>query len=211
MITLAVLGLLFAIGAETVVGTGRRVTMGYYASGTEGPTTSIAYHKQSSTSLASPRIPSPVPGISANRWEVFARKMRVASWDTVGHQQALGAFALKGPAMVSVGLATNAKKTSGGWVVAWKDGRSAEGFLANRGLQYRAFAAFCVRLCNEARVRFAPLVGIQTPYGVATVSGVVALLYTVGPAGARAWLTKPATRIRFPHTTEAFRRGNGVF
>jgi hypothetical protein len=208
LISLVLLGVLCAVGAETVIGSRRRVVMGYYSSGTEGPP--IAYHKQS-TVAAPVRIPSPLPGVSARNWEAFARRMRIATWDAVGHQQALGAFALKGPALVSVGLAVGAKKTKDGWAVVWKAGQSAAGFLSSKSLQYRAFALFCTRLCNEARVRFAPLLGVQTPYGPATVSGVVALLYTVGPAGARAWLTKPETRGRFPHTTAAFRRGNGVF
>lgn len=206
MITLALFGLLLAVGAETVVGTGRRVAMGYYAAGAEGPKQTIAYHKQSSK----PRISSPIAGLAASKWEVFARRMKVAAWDAVGHQGALGAFALKGPALLSVGLVSGVKKTREGWAFNWK-GESKDAFLGNRSLQYRSFATFCARLCNEARVRFAPLVGIQTPYGPATTSGVVALLYTVGPMGARAWLTKPETRGRFPHTTAAFRRGNGVF
>lgn len=44
-----------------------------------------------------------------------------------------------------------------------------------------------------------------------TLSGMIGVAHAAGLEGAAGWLTKPGDRRRFPHTTAAFWRSNGVF
>jgi hypothetical protein len=44
-----------------------------------------------------------------------------------------------------------------------------------------------------------------------TLSGVMGVIQAAGLEGACEWLERPADRTRFPHTTAAFKRTNGVF
>ncbi len=49
-----------------------------------------------------------------------------------------------------------------------------------------------------------------TPIEV-TLSGVLGVIQAAGLEGAAGWLENPGDRTRFPHTTAAFLRTNGVF
>lgn len=64
------------------------------------------------------------------------------------------------------------------------------------------------RLLNDFTGESVDVNGEKVPV---TRSGVLALLKTAGPTGAKGWLTEESQRKSFPHTTEIFIRGNGRF
>lgn len=204
MITLLLLFSVLAVGAEPR-GPRRGGSMGYYAGGVgPGPdVVRIAYRKQP--------LASPVADVPDSRWTEWARAMRVAAWDAVGDKGALGAFQLRAPALLAVGLVAKVVKEGAAWCVTWKAGRSEKDYLANKGLQYRALSALAVRNAAEARRSFAWALGTPTPWGPVTLSGLLAVLCVAGRKGLAGWLKRPDERVRFPNTTAAFRRGNGVF
>jgi hypothetical protein len=51
----------------------------------------------------------------------------------------------------------------------------------------------------------------ETRVDAVTLSGVLGVIQAAGLEGAVQWLERPADRTRFPHTTQAFLRCNGVF
>lgn len=55
-----------------------------------------------------------------------------------------------------------------------------------------------------------PASGMAQPIEV-TLSGVMGVIQAAGIEGAAGWLEDPEDRRRFPHTTQAFLRTNGVF
>lgn len=204
MLSLLLLGVLFAAGAEVERRrVGARVSVGYYAAGAaDAP---VAYRKQPA------RLVSPLPGVSWFRWATFVKSMRVALFGAVGPGDALGAFQMRPPALFAVGLLEEAKRVGRDWAVRWKTGRDRDVFLADKGLQYRAFMALNVANLEHVKKRLPGLVGRETPYGVASLSGVLAVLAVAGRKGGAAWFKRPEEGVRFPHTVAAFKRGNGVF
>lgn len=65
-------------------------------------------------------------------------------------------------------------------------------------------------LVQENLHRVIRLPGSPEPHTV-TLSGVLGVVQAAGLEGASDWLDKPKDRERFPHTTAAFARTNGVF
>lgn len=207
MISLLILGALFAVGAEVERKVrGARISVGYYASGADA---GVAYHKQ-----LAPRpkvLVSPLPGVSWSLWSRFVKAMRTAAWNAVGPGGALGGFALRAPALYAVGLLDETKRQGTGWAKRWKAGRSESGFLASKSLQYRAFMALCVANAAYVAKKHGKLLGRETQYGPVTLSGVLAVLAVAGRKGAAGWFKRPEERERYPLTTAAFQCGNGVF
>lgn len=205
--TLLILSAFLAAGAE--LDRKRGSSMGYYSTGADAVAIRplIAYRKQYVPVFSV----SPIEGVSAAKWTAFAKAMRVSAWSAIADNGALGAFKLSYPALAALGLVSNARREGGKWVATWAVGRSEATFLADRGLQYRAFSALAVRNVQLARVSFAPFIGAPTPHGDISLSGLLAILMVAGRKGLAGWLKKPVDRVRFPNTTEAFKRGNGAF
>lgn len=65
-------------------------------------------------------------------------------------------------------------------------------------------------LADDHLHRLIALPGNDDPHTV-TLSGVLGVIQAAGLEGAVSWLENPADRKRYPHTTQAFVRSNGVF
>lgn len=181
---------------------------------------SIAYPKQLAT-VGSVRVtrvvvkPSPVEGVSASRFARYMERLANSPDDAHGDGWRVGAYGLRAPALVDAGVGENLRredfKGRKAWVCDFVEPFTLAGLLASRRVQDEVLCSLTVGHVADARQRCGRFLGQKTPYGVVTLSGVLALYVRGGPKGAVGWLSREGERDKFPHTTTAFKRCNGVF
>jgi hypothetical protein len=126
-------------------------------------------------------VASPLPGVPFLPWIRFATVMK-----NVGSPKYLGIWRLD-PRRLDI---------------------APEDFPDDPREQYRLFAS-CVRAMYE-QIRASKLMRWLGKEGT-TMSGLIALVKQAGIKGAASWLAHKDERSRFPNTTDAYRRANGIF
>ena len=89
--------------------------------------------------------------------------------------------------------------------------RSREGFLSDLKLQYEAFVKATVADRAAVLSRHRDAIGHTLANKTATLSGLLAAARQAGLRGLAAWLASEADRAKFPRTTAAYLRANGLY
>jgi hypothetical protein len=160
-------------------------------------------------------LKSPIPGVTSARWLTYAKRMREGKLTDLTDTWQVGAWRLRAPQLAALGLVRNVRRgvfiSRMVWLADWVDPIDPEAFFKAPKRQYAAFAAASAQDAAFVRKTFARYLGTSTPWGPVTLSGILGLSLRAGRKGAAGWLAKPHDRIKFPGTTAAFRRANGVF
>ena len=160
--------------------------------------------------------PSPLPQVTDEAWNTYARRARVARPSTHSEWNRFGMYAMTARMLSDIGLMVEAHKGDfqgrrAVWIGTWADGMSAASFLASPQAQHDALAAL-VRL--HARViegRHASTIGTTLEGQMVTLSGLLAVAQKAGLGGLAKWLADANDRAGFPETTAAYTRLNGIF
>jgi len=144
---------------------------------------------------------SPIEGIGTEEWGAFVGKIsrELPTFTSARH---VGQFRQRMDRLADLGIDPSEVATSPDAQRAALDADMAD---AHHHAQASGMLA---AHCGAA-------VEVPTPQGPArvqvTTSGVLGVIQAAGLEGAAEWLDRPADRKRFPHTTQAFLRTNGVF
>jgi hypothetical protein len=159
--------------------------------------------------------PSPLTGVADVPWTVYVRRARVARPSGISPDNRYGCYALSARELADAGWMLDAhKEPCGGrlcWTGTWGEGRSEEAFLADPSEQYEALAALSRLHARLVTARHPDLLGTKIEGQAATLSGLLAVARRAGLGGLRGWATDAAQRKRFPETTAAYARLNGIF
>lgn len=160
-----------------------------------------------------PDVHSPIPEASDATW---TRYMEVIAGGTASNAVSpggdLGLFGLSLPRLADLGYVTHVRRDAAGkWAADWVAPLTQENFLGDVKVQYEAFvkATLADRKAIVARHREA--VGRTLAKKVVTLSGLLAAVHQAGLGGLGKWLASGADRVRFPRSTNAFLKGNGIF
>jgi hypothetical protein len=144
---------------------------------------------------------SPIEGIGTEEWGAFVGKI-ARELPTFTSARHVGQFRQRMDRLADLGIDPSEVATSPDAQRAALDADMAD---AHHHAQASGMLA---AHCGAA-------VEVPTPQGPArvqvTTSGVLGVIQAAGLEGAAQWLDRPADRKRFPHTTQAFLRTNGVF
>ena len=158
---------------------------------------------------------SPLAGVPDEAWTLYVKRSRVARPSAVSADNRLGCFALTARELADVGWLTGARKARLNdrlcWVGEWAEGRGAESFLADDAEQYEALTALTQLHARALEQRFEDLLEREVEGQPATRSGLLGVARRAGLGGLRGWCEDPAQRKRFPETTAAYARLNGIF
>lgn len=140
---------------------------------------------------------SPIPGLPPAQWQAFASRIarEAPTFDGPRH---VGAFRARKDRLVELGI----------------DPRYLAG---DPDLQLHALGSEMADAFHHAKRSGMLREHVKRPLEIhgamhsISVSGVMAVIQAAGLEGAADWLDSPEDRERFPHTTAAFVRANGVF
>jgi hypothetical protein len=158
-------------------------------------------------------LKSPVPEASAAAWTRFVELMagNNAS-NTVSPNGELGLFQFSIRRLADLGYVTNPRKdASGKWIAEWVPPLSRDGFLSDLKLQYKAFVKATVADRAAILARHRDAIGRTLASKTATLSGLLGAARQAGLRGLAAWLASNADRTKFPRTTAAYLRSNGLY
>lgn len=144
-------------------------------------------------------VPSPIPGVDGAAWSKFAAQL-VRESPAFNSQRNVGRYRHRKDRLAEVGFDPDS-------IVNSSDAQDAA-FNADLADAYRHLVASG----TLGKVIGRPI-AIPDVEGTvaATLSGVLGLASVAGLEGAMEWLQKKGDRKKFPHTTLAFMRTNGVF
>ncbi len=144
---------------------------------------------------------SPIEGVGTEEWGAFVGKIsrELPTFTSARH---VGQFRQRMDRLADLGLDPSQVATSPDAQRAALDADMADAH------HHAAASGMLAHHCGAA-------VEIPIPGGAkrvqVTLSGVLGVIQAAGLEGAAEWLERPADRKRFPHTTQAFLRTNGVF
>ena len=144
----------------------------------------------------------PIDGVDARKWEEFAARV-AREQPTFSSPRHVGQFRQRRDRLAELGIdpASVGGSPQAQFDAFARDMGDAHHHAQESGLvaEYRGVT---VEIPNQD--------GQRVPIEV-TLSGVLGVIQAAGLEGAAEWLEKPADRVRFPQTTAAFCRTNGVF
>lgn len=146
---------------------------------------------------------SPIDGIGTEEWSEFVTRVarEQPTFMTAHH---VGQFRQRRDRLAELGIDPSQIARSPDAQVAALDAdmRDAYGHADESGLiaEYRGVS---IEIPTPDPSRPAPI--------EVTLSGVLGVIQAAGLEGAAGWFESPSDRVRFPHTTRAFMRTNGVF
>jgi len=159
--------------------------------------------------------PSPLPGVGDAAWTAYVRRSRVARPSAVSPDNRCGAYALSARELADAGWMLDARKEQVGgrlcWTGTWAPDRAEEAFLADPAEQLDALTALTRLHARVVEGRHADVLGRELEGQAATLSGLLGVCRRAGLGGLRGWVEDPAQRKRFPETTAAYARLNGIF
>lgn len=171
---------------------------------------------------------SPFPGVSDDAWAYFVERMAVGDTKTISPQFKLGRFGYSMRRLCDLGLCCNPRQTKYQgrtvWVAEWMPGLSQSVFLSSPDLQYQTFlqdmtdGAAYLLASYYAPAGGADVIGAPGHDGKpVTLSGLLAVAKLASPTGLAQWLIDAVDedgvheRKKFPATTDAYLRTNGIF
>jgi len=147
-------------------------------------------------------LPSPIDGVTAEKWTKFVRVMLTAPIGSVSPSNALGAFQMTTRRLQDLGVLKDIKRTkskkSGRTIWACttrEDHDRAKKFLNSLSLQFKVFTRSILDYTEK-------LSHGKIPEGC-TLSGALAVANRAGIAG--------ISGERFPETQRAYENANGIF
>jgi hypothetical protein len=159
--------------------------------------------------------PSPLRDVDNTDWTAYVQRSRTARPSAVAPDGRLGCYALATRELADAGWMLDARKQQVDgrqrWTGAWADGRSETAFLADPAEQYEALAAVSKLHARVVSGHHDDLLGQEIEGQHATLSGLLGVVRRAGLGGLRGWATDAAQRKRFPETTAAYARLNGIF
>ena len=169
---------------------------------------------------SSDSLKSPIRGVDNGQWTSFARALSRTKSDLTPSNH-IGIFSLAFARLAKMGKATNLRKMT---VEPTKDGGKArqvwtadliapltvEGLLKSPSQQYALFVE-SMRGYLPDLTKLASWTGKKAEGQEITRSGILALLHKGGFDGARAWLSNPSERSKYPNTTAAFSAATEIF
>lgn len=161
--------------------------------------------------------PSPFPSVPTPAWSKFVHMLRGSNPRAISPSYHLGLFAFSMPRLVDLGLATNPHKVEhdgkqvwdADWIPALQPG--PDKFLASPALQYDTFVKAVVADLHAIKAKFPTAVGSELEGVKVTPSGLLAVTKQAGLKGLETWLADPKVRKQYAHTTESFKKINGIF
>jgi len=154
----------------------------------------------------------PIPEANGFGWRRFYKAMAVAAPRFVAPSGHWGAFAFTAKRLQDLGMVKNVRlvpyQGRQVWGLDWVKPPTGQQFLDDPRLQFQAF----VRSCQDYRAHYARLRQERPMMFDAdglTLSGWMALCHVAGLSGALRWISSPQDR--FPRTTAAVRKANGIF
>jgi hypothetical protein len=148
-----------------------------------------------------PTEASPIAGISPDAWSHF-RDLLVREPTSFDSPRHVGQYRQRRERLAELGFDPNSILGSADVQRAALDADLADA--------YRHAADEESRLVQDNVNHEITLPADATPHMV-TLSGVLGVIQAAGLEGAVGWFEEPADRSRYPHTTQAFLRCNGVF
>lgn len=150
------------------------------------------------------RLASPIVGVDGARWGAFVDRVEREA-PTFANDKHVGMFRQRRERIRSLGLDPNivASSTDAQLEALEKEMAYALHHLRESGMDSHVGEVFLIPA--------APGDSSPPRKVTATLSGLLGLVQAAGLEGACEWLERPRDRQRFPHTTAAFIRTNGVF
>src|SRR4029077_21246056 len=133
--------------------------------------------------------------------------------DIISPRGNLGIFQMSLPRLADLGLVTNLHKdrATGKYSADWVAPLTREKFLGDPKLQYDTFVRSTVADRKAILARHGDKIGKVIARKVATLSGLLTVARQAGLSGLAVWLASGANKVKFPKTSSAYLRGNGVF
>ena len=156
---------------------------------------------------------SQIPEASDASWTRFVELMAGNNaFATVSSRGDLGLFQMSPRRLADLGYVTNPRKDARGtWTGDWVAPYSREKYLSDGKLQYESFVK-ATRADREAILaHHRDAIGRALAGKVATLSGLLGATRQAGLRGLATWLAAAADRVKFPQTTGAYLRANGMF
>jgi len=151
---------------------------------------------------------SPLDAVTLGAWEKFVAEMAKSGKAEKGRKGKMGAFQMDARRLADVGAMKKAWKTpEGSWTGEWSAGLTETAFLGSMPLQYAVF----VRSMRAAAPKVSPLVGREVEGKKASLSGLLGVSHVAGERGVLSFVEDADVRRKFPATSEAFKRTNGIF
>lgn len=168
---------------------------------------SATYIRLADAAFAPSAIPSPLDGVSSEKWTAFVRAMLTAPLSAVSASNALGLFEMMPRRLGDLGLVTGLARTRSPrskrtiWTGRFVAPLTSDHFLKSPEVQYRVFEQsivdYATRIADGEIEKDAEM----------TLSGALAILHRCGPRGLQTW----AKGERFPATVRAYERAAGIF
>lgn len=160
-------------------------------------------------------FPSPFPSVPSPAWSAFVRALRGPDPQAVTPANHLGLFGFSMPKLVDLGLATNPHKVKRDGRTIWEADfippTTLESFLSSPAQQYATFVKAAQHDLSAILQGAPEAVGTEIDGKPATPSGLLAVVHQAGLANLKTWIADAETRKKYPHTTAAFHRLNGIF
>ena len=159
--------------------------------------------------------PSLFKNVADTEWTSYVRRSRIARPSAVAPDGRLGCYALSPRELADAGWMLDAHKAQRdgrlSWEGTWAPGRSEAVFLADPSEQYEALVALSTLHARVIKRQHTEVFGEALEGQPATLSGLLGVCRRAGLGGLRGWATDTAQRKRFPETTAAYARLNGIF
>ena len=170
--------------------------------------------------VGSPLVTSPWPDVSDDQWERFLVAMARARVSSVSPSYGLGLFHYDARQLERLGLVDNVRAGvpepigdyAGDrevWVGDWVPPNDAEQFLSDGTYQIEVFSSDMAT--RRGYIESLDAIGEMIAGKPATLSGLLAVAKYAGDEGLVSWLSNPAEREQYPHTTAAYQRTTGIF
>jgi hypothetical protein len=167
------------------------------------------------------KVNVPIATVTPEQWVSFVRLF--VGPNTVTKQYRYGVFGMTVRRLVDLGVMRNLRAIhqKGGpqrgepsivWSAEWAPQDppvSLKAFIGQPMWQYSLFAESMSRYATTPAVR--DCVGVTVDDTTATLSGVLAVSHRAGAKGLKSWLKKEKERADFAHTSDCYRRANGLF
>jgi len=151
---------------------------------------------------------SPFPEATSPSWSRYVEAMGTADLDAISPSGHLGRWQLSPRRLQDLGLMAEVQQAGRLVTGTWVPPMTAERWQSEAA-QYRAFLQGTAD--HRRRILGGPAIGAEVEGQAVTLSGALAVAKHATIKGLSAWLADPAERKRFPHTTSAFARCNGLF
>ena len=160
---------------------------------------------------------SAISNVKNEYWSRFVKCVMGDNPGAITDSFALGLFGFGARRLVDLKVMKDPRQTQYGgrsvWAGTWIPPLSMAKFLADRALQYQLFFVsmrdYAHRITNTPVAR--ALIGTTLEGHQISLSGMLGVMHVAGWSGGLKWFSSPGDRARFPATTAAFLKCNGIF